>query len=71
MHAPRVFTSAISKSTFLFSDCHGSVAVVAALLFPVLIGGMGLGAEVGYWYVTQRRLQHAGLMRLLMQRWFA
>ena len=59
MHAPRVFASAISKSAFLFSDCHGSVTVVAALLFPVLIGGMGLGAEVGYWYVTQRKLQHA------------
>ena len=59
MQAPRVFASAISKSAFLFSDCHGSVAVVAALLFPVLIGGMGLGAEVGYWYVTQRKLQHA------------
>ena len=26
---------------------------------PVLIGGMGLGAEVGYWYLVQRKLQHA------------
>jgi hypothetical protein len=25
----------------------------------VLIGGMGLGAEVGYWYLTERKLQHA------------
>lgn len=24
-----------------------------------MIGGMGLGAESGYWYLTQRKLQHA------------
>ena len=40
-------------------DNRGSVAVTAALVFPVLIGGMGLGAEVGYWYLTERKLQHA------------
>jgi hypothetical protein len=39
-------------------DAGGSVAVAAAVIFPVLIGGMGLGAEVGYWYLTERRLQH-------------
>jgi len=27
--------------------------------YAVLIGGMGLGAEVGYWYLTERKLQHA------------
>ncbi len=37
----------------------GSVAIIAAIAFPVLIGGMGLGAEVGYWYLTERKLQHA------------
>lgn len=37
----------------------GAAAVVAAVLFPVVIGGMGLGAETGYWYMTQRKLQHA------------
>jgi hypothetical protein len=30
-----------------------------AFISPVLIGGMGLGAETGYWYFTQRALQHA------------
>jgi hypothetical protein len=30
-----------------------------AVLSPVLIGGMGLGAETGYWYFSQRALQHA------------
>ncbi|HWT30187.1 MAG TPA: pilus assembly protein TadG-related protein [Propylenella sp.] len=33
--------------------------MIVAVAFPVLIGGMGLGAEVGYWYLTERRLQHA------------
>jgi hypothetical protein len=37
----------------------GAALVLAAILFPVVIGGMGLGAETGYWYMTQRKLQHA------------
>jgi hypothetical protein len=40
-------------------DNSGSVAITAAVAFPVLIGGIALGAEVGYWYVTDRKLQHA------------
>jgi uncharacterized membrane protein len=43
-----------------FTRCdRGSVAIIAALAFPVLIGGMGLGAEVGYWYMKQQEMQHA------------
>jgi hypothetical protein len=37
----------------------GATAVIAAILFPVVVGAMGLGAETGYWYLTQRKLQHA------------
>jgi Putative Flp pilus-assembly TadE/G-like len=37
----------------------GAAVVVAALIFPIVIGGLGLGAETGYWYLTQRKLQHA------------
>ena len=37
----------------------GGVAAVVAILSPVLIGGMGLGGEVGYWYLTARKLQNA------------
>ncbi|CCF00616.1 pilus assembly protein TadG-related protein [Sinorhizobium fredii] len=37
----------------------GAVAVIAAIVFPVLVGAMGLGAETGYWYMEQRQLQHA------------
>ncbi|WP_262269901.1 pilus assembly protein TadG-related protein [Microvirga yunnanensis] len=43
----------------LRSDTNGAVAVIAAILFPVLIGAMGIGSEAGYWYLTQRKLQHA------------
>lgn len=40
-------------------DTNGAVAVMAAILFPVLVGGMALGAEAGYWYLSQRKLQQA------------
>lgn len=40
-------------------DRSGAVAVVAAIAFPVIVGGIGLGAESGYWYLSQRKLQHA------------
>lgn len=36
----------------------GATAVVAAMLFPVVVGALGLGAETGYWYLKQRKLQH-------------
>lgn len=37
----------------------GATAVVMGLMSPVVIGGMALGGETGYWYYTQRKLQHA------------
>jgi Flp pilus assembly protein TadG len=40
-------------------DTNGAVAVMAAIAFPVLVGGMALGAEAGYWYLSQRKLQQA------------
>lgn len=42
-----------------WADSGGTIAVLAAILFPVLIGGIGLGVEASYWYMTQRKLQHA------------
>lgn len=41
------------------ADTGGAVVVLAAILFPVVIGGLGLGVETSYWYLTQRKLQHA------------
>lgn len=40
-------------------DCRGGIAIMAALLMPVLTLGIGLGAETGYYYMTQRNLQNA------------
>jgi len=42
-----------------WGDETAAVAVVAAIVFPVVVGGLGLGAETGYWYLTHRKLQHA------------
>lgn len=38
---------------------RGAVVIVFALAMPVLIGGAGLGTEVGFWYLQQRQLQTA------------
>ena len=46
-------------SRAFMEDNAGAVAVIAAIVFPVLVGAMGLGAESGYWYMEQRKLQHA------------
>lgn len=37
----------------------GNVAVVAALAMPVVLGSLGLGAEVASWYGGKRSLQNA------------
>jgi len=37
----------------------GATAVVMGIMSPIVIGGMALGGETGYWYFTQRKLQHA------------
>jgi Flp pilus assembly protein TadG len=48
---------------------RGNVAVMFAVMLPVVIGGAGLGVETTYWYVTRLNLQtaadaaaHAGAM---------
>lgn len=43
----------------LRTDSSGATAIMAAALMPLLATGMGLGAETGYHYMVQRRLQHA------------
>jgi len=37
----------------------GNIAVLTALMLPVVVGGAGLGVETGYWYYTQLKLQQA------------
>jgi hypothetical protein len=46
------------RARFRLSDDQGGVAVLAAILFPVVIGGLGLWVETGYWYFMQRQAQH-------------
>ena len=43
----------------VWRDSTGAVAVVLAVTLPVFVGGLGLGAEVGYWYFGQRKVQNA------------
>ncbi len=40
-------------------DTSGTIIIMAAIMLPVVVGGMGMGAEAGLWYHTQRQLQHA------------
>jgi Flp pilus assembly protein TadG len=39
----------------LRTDQRGGVAVVMALLFPVLLAGLGLGFEISGWYLRVAR----------------
>lgn len=41
------------------SCCAGAVAVLTALVLPVLLGFASLGTEVGHWYLAQREMQGA------------
>ncbi|HEX2554932.1 MAG TPA: TadE/TadG family type IV pilus assembly protein [Microvirga sp.] len=43
----------------LWQDRRGNVAIATALALPVLVGGVGLGIEVGYWYYRQQAMQNA------------
>ncbi|MBA3520789.1 MAG: hypothetical protein H0T75_24835 [Rhizobiales bacterium] len=54
---PKLSAGPATDPRSLARDQRGSVAVIAAVAFPVLIGGIGLGAEVGYWYLKERKLQ--------------
>ena len=38
---------------------HGNIAVISALVFPILVGSFGLGTEAVSWYSDQRSAQSA------------
>ena len=42
-----------------FASERGNVAIITAILLPVLIGGFGIGFETAGWYQTQRSMQNA------------
>lgn len=37
----------------------GGIAIIFALMLPVLIGAIALAVETGYWFMVQRQAQHA------------
>src|SRR5919204_6026460 len=37
----------------------GATMILVALCLPILVGAMGLSAEVSYWYLRQRAMQNA------------
>jgi len=39
------------------SDRRGVIAVMFALMLPILVGAVGLGVEVGFWYQHRRDVQ--------------
>jgi Flp pilus assembly protein TadG len=43
----------------LRTDQGGTVAVMMGFLFPILIGGLGVGFEVADWYLQKRAMQNA------------
>jgi Flp pilus assembly protein TadG len=43
----------------LGTDQRGTIAVMMAFLFPVLIAGFGLGFEITNWYMRTRSMQNA------------
>ena len=46
-------------SVALATDQRGAIAILAAFCLPLMVGGLGLTAETGYWYLVQRKMQHA------------
>jgi len=52
-------TTIRDRTLRVLRDNGGAAAVVMALTMPVTIGGLGLGAEAGYWYFNQRKVQNA------------
>jgi Flp pilus assembly protein TadG len=49
----------MEKTAGFWGDRRGNTAILFALSMPMLIGGLGLGFEVSYWYQTQRVMQNA------------
>src|SRR5882757_5761865 len=37
----------------------GAVAVITAMVLPLLLGFSSMGVEAGHWYLTQRQMQGA------------
>jgi hypothetical protein len=49
----------LSRLRKFWQNEGGATAVVIGIMSPIIIGGMALGGETGYWYYTKNKLQHA------------
>src|SRR5258706_2848127 len=58
---PLVRMSLIGARTLarLRHDRRANVAMMFAIMAPILIGGLGMGMESAYWFYDQRNLQNA------------
>jgi len=56
---PRPIKKIVHLLVYLRSNQHGTVAVMMALAFPMLIAAFGLGFEVTNWYLRSRSMQNA------------
>src|SRR6187551_420746 len=54
-----MFAPVLRELAGLRKDQRGTIAVMMALLFPALIGILGLGMEVTNWYMQTRGVQNA------------
>ncbi len=43
----------------MFADERGAVAVLFAVVLPILLGAAGLAVEASYWQLHQRAMQNA------------
>jgi len=56
---PMRIVGALSRLSGLSGDRRGVTAIMFALMLPVVVGFIGMGVEVGYWYTSKRNLQGA------------
>src|SRR5438128_888533 len=52
-------TKVVNAVAGLRKNQRGTVAVMMALVFPILIAGFGLGFEITNWYLRTRSMQNA------------
>src|SRR5579871_6218214 len=53
------WVKASARVKAVVTDRRGSVSIITALTLTVLLGCVGLGLEVGSWYLQQRDMQNA------------
>lgn len=55
----RTLSSSFRVANLFVCNRSGNVAILFALMMPVLLGFLGIGVEAGYWYFKNRQLQTA------------